>query len=70
MSMERGTDTGQLVWRKSSHSGPEGGDCVEVAEMIDAIVVRDSKNKRGPKMSLPREAWAIFLSYAGDRPIR
>jgi hypothetical protein len=70
MNMERGTETDQLMWRKSSHSGPEGGDCIEVTETVGAIVVRDSKNKRRPKVDLTREAWAAFLSYAGDCQVR
>ncbi|WP_106397565.1 DUF397 domain-containing protein [Actinocorallia populi] len=31
-------------WRKSSHSGHQGGECVEVAEISGRIAVRDSKN--------------------------
>jgi hypothetical protein len=29
------------TWRKSTHSDPNGGDCVEVAS-TDAIMVRDT----------------------------
>ncbi|MGH1555545.1 DUF397 domain-containing protein [Streptomyces sp. L7] len=61
---------GQLTWRKSSFSGSGGGDCVEVAETTDAIHVRDSKNERGPKISLAGEAWAAFLSYVEGRSAR
>jgi hypothetical protein len=61
---------GRLTWRKSSYSGSGGGDCVEVAETLGTILVRDSKNKRGPKLSLVREAWAAFLPYAGDASAR
>ncbi|MFG2724745.1 DUF397 domain-containing protein [Streptomyces canus] len=28
-------------WRKSSHSGDQGGECVEVAETTSAVSVRD-----------------------------
>ncbi|MFI0372669.1 DUF397 domain-containing protein [Actinomadura sp. 1N219] len=31
------------AWRKSSHSGPEQGDCVEVADLPSGVGVRDSK---------------------------
>jgi hypothetical protein len=31
-----------MRWRKSSYSGGEGGQCVELAGTLDAI--RDSKN--------------------------
>jgi hypothetical protein len=30
------------TWRKSSHSGSEGGNCVELKITLDAV--RDSKN--------------------------
>lgn len=33
-------------WRKSSYSGGEGGNCVEVSHDLTAI--RDSKNPNGP----------------------
>ncbi|MCD0448864.1 DUF397 domain-containing protein [Actinocorallia sp. API 0066] len=36
--------SGRPTWRKSSYSGPQGGDCVEVAPLPGAIGVRDSKN--------------------------
>jgi Domain of unknown function (DUF397) len=33
-------------WRKSSYSGGENADCIELAGTLDAI--RDSKNRTGP----------------------
>jgi Domain of unknown function (DUF397) len=51
------TAFGPIEWRKSSHSGPEGDECVEVADLTVAIGVRDSKNPGGPKLaSLLRRA--------------
>ncbi|HXA60883.1 MAG TPA: DUF397 domain-containing protein [Streptosporangiaceae bacterium] len=51
------TTFGPIEWRKSSHSGPEGDECVEVADLTVAIGVRDSKNPGGPKpASLLRRA--------------
>lgn len=38
-------------WRKSSFSGGNGGECVEVADTLDAL--RDSKNADGPVLSVP-----------------
>jgi Domain of unknown function (DUF397) len=35
-----------MRWRKSSYSGPEGGECVELADTLTAV--RDSKNSAGP----------------------
>jgi hypothetical protein len=43
------TPTGAVVrWRKSSFSGGNNGDCVEVANTLDAL--RDSKNPDGPPL--------------------
>jgi hypothetical protein len=34
--------TGHLVWRKSSFSGGDNGNCVELRSSLDGV--RDSKN--------------------------
>ncbi|WP_346158641.1 DUF397 domain-containing protein [Streptomyces roseiscleroticus] len=31
------------------------------------ILVRDSKDPRGPRLTLTPTAWATFLSYASER---
>ncbi|WP_137992476.1 DUF397 domain-containing protein [Streptomyces vilmorinianum] len=41
-----------LAWFKSSYSGAEGGDCVEVATSPGTVHVRDSKDTAGPVLSL------------------
>ncbi|MEV0936318.1 DUF397 domain-containing protein [Streptomyces phaeochromogenes] len=56
------TSMTQLAWFKSSYSGSEGDDCVEVAASPAAIHVRDSKNSRGPQLALSPDAWAGFIS--------
>lgn len=48
-------------WRKSSYSGNEGGQCVEVAELTDSVGVRDSKLSTSPILAAGTEAWAAFL---------
>ncbi|GAA4788099.1 DUF397 domain-containing protein [Streptomyces ziwulingensis] len=50
-----------LTWFKSSHSGAEGGDCVEVATTTAAVHVRDSKDVTGPVLAMSRGAWAGFV---------
>ncbi|GAA2412989.1 DUF397 domain-containing protein [Streptomyces glaucosporus] len=64
MSIERqGGAPGDLSWFKSSHSGPNGGDCVEVAAGRDAVYVRDSKAAGdGPVLRVGREEWAAFVA--------
>lgn len=55
----------ELAWFKSSHSGAEGGDCVEVAPGAAAVHVRDSKVVHGPVLTVSAQAWARFVRAAG-----
>lgn len=50
-----------MTWRKSSYSGPNGGDCVEIACATDTTGVRDSKNPDGPVLRFDTTAWTRFL---------
>lgn len=51
------------VWRKSSYSNSQAGDCVEVADHIPGLVpVRDSKNPQGPALMFPADAWSAFVT--------
>ncbi|GHJ22637.1 DUF397 domain-containing protein [Streptomyces albus] len=57
-----------LAWRKSSYSGSCGGNCVEVARAPGTVHVRDSKEQRGPVLSVPPREWAVFVRHlAGER---
>ncbi|MGW4457725.1 DUF397 domain-containing protein [Streptomyces albidoflavus] len=51
-------------WTKSSYSGDNGGDCIELATGVtDFAPVRDSKaGAEGPSLPFTRPAWASFLS--------
>ncbi|MFD6191113.1 DUF397 domain-containing protein [Streptomyces sp. NPDC060275] len=53
-----------LIWFKSSYSGTEGGDCVEIAAGTQAVLVRDSKAVAGPVVRVSRAAWAGFVGAA------
>jgi hypothetical protein len=54
------------VWRKSSFSGTNGGNCVEVARNLPGIVaVRDSKEPAGPALTFTAGQWRSFLAGAG-----
>ena len=51
------------IWTKSSYSGDNGGDCIEVApEFPDVVPVRDSKTPYGPTLIISRAAWASFVT--------
>ncbi|MEW2179066.1 DUF397 domain-containing protein [Streptomyces sp. NPDC005406] len=52
-------------WRKSSYSNGTGGECVEVAELHDAVDVRDSKRRSDPHISVARDSWSAFVSHWG-----
>ncbi|MCQ0025344.1 DUF397 domain-containing protein [Streptomyces somaliensis DSM 40738] len=51
-------------WFKSSFSGAEGGQCVEVAAVPAGVLVRDSKRSAGPVLALAPTAWARFVEQA------
>jgi hypothetical protein len=53
------------AWRKSSRSGGEGGNCVEVARFDTGIGVRDSKDPAGGVLRFTGTAWTIFLADLG-----
>jgi hypothetical protein len=57
-------DLNTTTWRKSSHSGNTGGECVEVANLSGTIGVRDSKDPDGPKLLVDRDAFAALVAGA------
>jgi hypothetical protein len=58
-------DSSGLIWRKSSYSGSNGGNCVEIAQFPDtAVAVRDSKNPDGPRLVFAPDVWRGFVSGA------
>ncbi|AEB45401.1 DUF397 domain-containing protein [Micromonospora maris] len=55
-------------WRKSTRSGSNGGDCVEVAGNLPGLVaVRDSKDPGGPALIFAPTMWASFLQATKTR---
>ncbi|MGN9759831.1 DUF397 domain-containing protein [Streptomyces sp. SD31] len=57
--------TPELAWFKSSYSGGDGDDCVEVATCPHTIHVRDSKAPQERQLALTTEAWAAFVRHCG-----
>lgn len=55
-SSERG-----LLWRKSSRSSTQGGNCVEVASAAGLWYVRDSKDPDGGVLAVRAGQWRAFL---------
>ncbi|MBT2480336.1 DUF397 domain-containing protein [Streptomyces sp. ISL-94] len=54
----------ELAWFKSSYSGAEGGECLEVAALTTHVFVRDSKQLGGPVLTVGPAAWAGFVGLA------
>jgi hypothetical protein len=46
-------------WRKSSYSGGQGGNCVEVGHGR-GVLVRDTKDRQGPVLRFTPDAWRRF----------
>ncbi|WP_018655681.1 DUF397 domain-containing protein [Actinomadura flavalba] len=51
-----------VTWRKSSRSGGNEAQCVEVANVPATVAVRDSKDPSGPKLLVGR---GDFRRFAG-----
>lgn len=50
------------AWRKSSHSGGDSGECLEVSDGHPAgVPVRDSKAPQGPGLVFGAAAWSSFI---------
>jgi hypothetical protein len=56
------TDLTHARWRKSSRSGGNNGQCVELADLGPGLAVRDSKYPSGPALVVGPSAGAAFLS--------
>ncbi|MGE7388755.1 DUF397 domain-containing protein [Streptomyces sp. NPDC004126] len=52
-----------LKWIKSSYSGSNGGNCVEVATTPATVHVRDSKVEDGPVLDLGPASWAALTGW-------
>jgi hypothetical protein len=50
-----------LTWRKSSYSGNNGGQCVEVSAR-GTVLVRDSKDPYGTMLEFTPKAWRKFAT--------
>jgi hypothetical protein len=48
-------------WRKSTYSS-DNGACVEVADVLGGMAVRDSKNPNGGELVFPSTQWAAFTT--------
>jgi hypothetical protein len=57
------SDLTNARWVKSSYSGGNGGDCVELASLSGGgVAIRDSKDPSGPVLRITAGQWAAFRS--------
>lgn len=60
------------TWVKSSYSGSQGGNCVEIAaDRRGGVLVRDTKNREGTVLEFGEHSWRRFSAEvkAGNRRI-
>ncbi|MEU0136995.1 DUF397 domain-containing protein [Streptomyces sp. NPDC006296] len=65
MRIERAIPDGSVLhgWRRSTHSGPESGSCLEVLDgHPSGVPVRDSKSPQGPVLLIPAAGWSSFVA--------
>ena len=61
------TELGPLTWHKSRHSGPTGGNCVEVAFLAGGdVALRNSRDPDGPALIFTSSEWRAFVGDAAD----
>jgi hypothetical protein len=54
-------DSIEKTWRTSSYTGNGGGNCVEVADAANVVIVRDTKDRDGGTLALSADAWRAFM---------
>ncbi|MGW7382916.1 DUF397 domain-containing protein [Streptomyces sp. NPDC054794] len=60
------SDRTELAWFKSSYSGTQGDDCVEIAIVEQAVHVRDSKDLARPAFAVGQDGWGQFVQFASE----
>ncbi|MFC9507255.1 DUF397 domain-containing protein [Streptomyces sp. NPDC057002] len=53
-------------WYKSSYSGGDQGECLEVVGGHTTVPVRDSKNTPGPTLTFSPTGWTAFVTALKD----
>jgi hypothetical protein len=53
------------TWRKASYSSNNGGACVETANAVSGVAVRDTTDRDGTTLVIPATAWSTFVASLG-----
>ncbi|MEU8706830.1 DUF397 domain-containing protein [Streptomyces sp. NPDC048565] len=62
-------NTAEREWFKSSYSGSEGDNCVEVAAHHATVLVRDSKCTQTRPLAVSLGAWSAFTTLAAGSSV-
>jgi uncharacterized protein DUF397 len=57
-----GTDHALTTWLKSTYSGGNGSNCVEVGGSASVVLVRDTKDRAGSVLMFGPDAWRRFAA--------
>ncbi|MGH4019861.1 MAG: DUF397 domain-containing protein [Pseudonocardiaceae bacterium] len=55
-------DLPTTVWRKSSRSSGQNGNCVEIGFLPDQRAIRDTKNLNGATLAFQLNEWHALLN--------
>ena len=56
------------TWRKSSYSGSNGGNCIEITTTPGTVAVRDSNDPHGPELTFGIQNWQRFADQVKAAP--
>jgi hypothetical protein len=62
-------DLQNATWLKSSYSNGNG-NCVEVADLSDAVAIRDSKRPASPVLTSSVKGWRAFIGGVVNDELR
>jgi hypothetical protein len=54
-------------WRKSSYSGGQNNNCVEVATAAQEVGIRDSKDRAAGQLTMKTSMFAALVERLADR---
>jgi hypothetical protein len=54
------------TWRKSTFSGGNGSNCVEVGQRAGRVLVGDTKDRAGAMLAIAPDAWRRFAVSVKD----
>lgn len=70
MTIRNGMPASELngvEWRKSRRSGPQGGQCVEIAHLPNGqVAIRNSRHPAGPALIFTSSEWDAFVGGVKD----